>query len=152
MITNIDLRDVELPFEGITEEYVAAQLQGLIEALELNNMELSLLLTNNKQIKLINNEYRKKNYATDVISFAYRDGDEPFPLAEGEIEYLGDIIISLDMVKSQAVEYEVSDCEEFTRLLVHGMLHLLGYDHEQDEEKAKVMEAKEDELLSRLLD
>jgi len=69
----------------------------------------------------------------------------------GKITYLGDIIISIDKVKSQSEEYGVSFEEEFSRLLVHGILHLLGYDHETSEEDEKVMMSIQDKLVDEVL-
>jgi len=96
---------------------------------------MSLVLINNKEIKLMNKQYRDLDYPTDVLSFA----DE-------EEGYLGEVFISIDKVKEQAKAYNHSIEREFAFLLTHGILHLLNYDH-QDEESKKKMFTKQEEIL-----
>ncbi len=107
-----------------------------------NEYYLSLTVTTNDGIQVINNTYRGKNMPTDVISFAYNE-TENF----GPVNVLGDIIISIDRVKEQAEDYGHSVEREFYYVLCHGMLHLLGYDHIEEEDK-KVMRKKEEEILN----
>ncbi|WP_442595011.1 rRNA maturation RNase YbeY [Neobacillus sp. D3-1R] len=110
--------------------------------------ELSLTFVTNERIHEINLEYRQKDKPTDVISFAMEE------LGEGEIEVvgaeqprvLGDIIISIPKAKEQAEEYGHSFLRELGFLAVHGFLHLLGYDHETEEEE-KAMFSLQKELL-----
>ena len=107
-----------------------------------NEYYLSLTVTTNDGIQVINNTYRGKNMPTDVISFAYNE-TENF----GPVNVLGDILISFDRVKEQAEDYGHSVEREFYYVLCHGMLHLLGYDHIEEEDK-KVMRKKEEEILN----
>ena len=107
-----------------------------------NEYYLSLTVTTNDGIQVINNTYRGKNMPTDVISFAYNE-TENF----GPVNVLGDIIISIDRVKEQAEDYGHSVEREFYYVLCHGMLHLLGYDH-IDEEDKKIMRKREEEILN----
>lgn len=110
--------------------------------------EISLTFVTNERIHEINLEYRQKDKATDVISFAMEE------LGEGEIEVvgadqpriLGDIIISIPKAKEQAEEYGHSFLRELGFLAVHGFLHLLGYDHETEEDE-KIMFSLQRELL-----
>lgn len=104
---------------------------------------MSLLLTGNDEIQVINREYRDKDQPTDVISFAYHE-TEDFDI--GPYDTLGDIVISLDRVFEQAKEYNHSPKREFFYVLTHGILHLLGYDHIEEEDKVE-MRAKEEEIL-----
>ena len=113
------------------------------EEFNKNEYYLSLLITDNAQIQQINREYRQKNTPTDVISFAYNE-TENF----GAINMLGDIVISIERVKEQSSEYEHSDEREFYYVLCHGMLHLLGYDHIEEEDRA-IMRKREEEILSK---
>lgn len=106
---------------------------------------MSLLLTGNDNIQEVNREYRGKDSATDVISFAYHDSDE---MEFGPYDTLGDIIISLERVEEQAGDYGHSFQREFYYVLTHGILHLLGYDHIEDEDKTE-MRAKEEAILER---
>ena len=103
---------------------------------------MSILVTTNEEIQKINREYRNKDMPTDVISFAYNE-TENF----GEINMLGDIVISIDRVKEQSSEYGHSDKREFFYVLCHGMLHLLGYDHIDPDDKV-IMRKREEEILA----
>ena len=107
-----------------------------------NEYYLSLTITTNDGIQEINNIYRGKDMPTDVISFAYNETENVGPL-----NILGDIIISIDRVKEQAEDYGHSVEREFYYVLCHGMLHLLGYDH-IDEEDKKIMRKREEEILN----
>ena len=122
--------------------FVQAAEQALV-ALGLCDVELSILLCDDAFIHPLNRDYRGKDKPTDVLSFAMREeGDPNDPV-------LGDVIISIERAQEQALERGHPIGVELALLLVHGILHLLGYDHEEDEE-AIVMEAKEKEILSML--
>ena len=108
-----------------------------------NDYYLSLLIADNKIIKQINKEYRNKDTETDVISFAYNETENI-----GGLNVLGDIIISLEKVKNQSKEYGHSEEREFYYVLCHGLLHLLGYDHIEEEDK-KIMRKREEEILEK---
>jgi probable rRNA maturation factor len=121
----------------------AAQSEG-IEA----GSELSVTFVNNEEIQQINHEYRGKNVPTDVISFAMEElGEGEMAIeVEGVPRMLGDIIISVDRAKEQAADYGHSEERELGFLAIHGFLHLLGYDHmEEDEEKE--MTQKQEAIL-----
>ncbi len=96
---------------------------------------IELIITNNSEIQKINREQRGKDKITDVLSF---------PLKNFEYAPLGSIIISIDKVKEKADEFKHSENEEFTLLFIHGLLHLLGFDHEIDNGE---MRKKEEELI-----
>lgn len=94
------------------------------------NYELSVILVGNKKIQELNKIYRNKDYITDVISFADCDSVENFiPAEDFDIVPLGDIFICIDKAHSQANEYNHSLERELSFLTIHGILHLLGYDH-----------------------
>ncbi len=95
---------------------------------------LSINLVGEKKIKTLNKFYRNRDSVTDVISFALHDST-PFL---GEKEDLGDIFICLSQVKRQAKENEINFEEEFVRILTHGVLHLLGFDHKNKKEEEKM--------------
>ncbi len=119
------------------------------EVLEMENIEsdrplyISILLTDNENIRLINRDFRNKDMPTDVISFAYHETEE-FDI--GPYDTLGDIIISLERVKEQAKEFNHSFNREFYYILTHGILHILGYDHIKEEDK-KIMRKREEVIL-----
>lgn len=107
--------------------------------------EVDLLFVDNEAIQEMNREYRNKDSATDVLSFPMYEADEAID-DEEEILF-GDIVISLERAQEQCQEYGHSLEREVMYLLVHGLLHLAGYDHIEDEDK-KQMRAREEELLA----
>lgn len=124
----------------------------IIESLNLENftqnVEISLSIVNNEEIKKINNLYRNINKETDVLSFPLlddfqniKDNTHPIPL--------GDIIISIEKAITQANEYNHSLKREICFLIVHSMLHLLGYDHMEKTEE-EIMFKKQDIILDKL--
>lgn len=135
--------DCDFISEAEINETLAILFENLSDEIPETVSELSLLLTTDQAIQVLNKNYRNKDKPTDVLSF---------PLLEGEgSEFsisLGDLVISLETCKRQAIELELSDKERFLQLLVHGLLHLLGYDHENVPESERIrMEEREDCLL-----
>ncbi len=117
---------------------------------------VSLLLCDNPTIQELNSLYRGKNTPTDVLSFSLTEGetlDDFSQIAvegeDGEIyEMLGDVVISTEKAKTQALENELSWEAEIANLVIHGTLHLLGYDHERGPEDEKTMFEKQDAYLA----
>ncbi len=107
--------------------------------------ELSILLADDPIIHELNRDYRGTNAPTDVLSFSQFEGPD-FTRPAGEAPHLGDVVISVDTAKRQAADYDVSLQDELSHLLVHGILHLLGHDHESPED-ASAMRAHEDAIL-----
>ena len=124
----------------------------VLEMLGHKNWELSVLFCNNRFIKSLNSQYRKKNEATDVLSFpcdedyeGYEDYEDD---AGGGPFLLGDIVIAPQYTAKKFEAATAEDLHEAIRLLiVHGILHLLDYDHADSEESAREMEAHEKEIL-----
>ncbi|MDW7669782.1 MAG: rRNA maturation RNase YbeY [Bacillota bacterium] len=114
----------------------------LIEENINSNVEVSLSFVNNKEIKELNMKYRGKDYSTDVLSFPLNEGVE-------DLIILGDIIISIDKVIQQSEEFNHSFERELTYLIIHGMFHLLGYDHLKEEDKI-IMRNKEKKIIKEL--
>lgn len=119
---------------------------AVLRYLELLDAELSIVLCDDATIHPLNRDYRGKDKPTDVLSFAQREGEFAFL----EDNLLGDVIISMETTRRQADERGHSVETELRVLLVHGILHLLGYDHIEDDE-AEIMEAKEREILRLLI-
>lgn len=94
-----------------------------------NNIEINLLIVSSQKIKVLNKKYRKKDKATDVLSFSYFEGEQ-LVLPKQEAFCLGEIIMSWPYLKKQAKNIGNTNEKEFKILIVHGFLHLLGYDHE----------------------
>jgi probable rRNA maturation factor len=110
-----------------------------LKGLGFDDCELSVLLTGNEEIRELNREYRGMDKPTDVLSFPMGD------------EYLlGDIVISTEKAALQAIDFGVTFDEEMARLLVHGLLHLAGYDHVKGGRQARRMKDKEEELMVAL--
>ena len=109
----------------------------------IGNAKIKVIVDNNK-IQEINREYRGKDNVTDVISFAFEDYKD---IEYDNFRFLGEIYISLQKARKQAEEYGHSERREICYLTVHGLLHLLGYDHMNEEDK-KVMRSLEEEILN----
>lgn len=142
---NVEREHITMPkgLAAFCKKIIATVLQGQ----EVDNVVVTLILTNDEAIAHINKTYRKKKGPTDVISFAYREAPMPHVTTK---EHLGDIFISLETAQRQAIEYGVTLKEELKRLLVHGVLHLLGYDHEQSLYKKRKMQKKEEEIMQKI--
>lgn len=112
--------------------------------------EVSVVLTDAKEVHQLNRDYRGIDSPTDVLSFAQIENtDDALEQEDIEVEedLLGDIILAVDVVNAQAPEFGNTTQEEMNFMLIHGLLHLLGYDHMEDDE-AEIMEALEDEILN----
>ena len=130
--------------EKINElEIIEKLLNYAIEHEKLNNLEFNIIIVDNEKIQELNRDFRGIDRPTDVITFALED-NEDFP--EMDIRILGDIYISIDKAKGQAIEYGHSFLRELSFLTIHGFLHLLGYDH-MNEDEEKVMFSKQEEIL-----
>lgn len=110
--------------------------------------EVSVLVTNDARIQELNRQYRRIDKPTDVLSFALEE-DSSVVLPPGFPRMLGDVIVSLETVSRQAQEHHGTPPKECAWALCHGVLHLLGYDHETDEQEAR-MRAQEQAVLTQL--
>ena len=124
---------------------VEALATAALVCMDRADHELSVLLTNDAYIQELNRDYRDKDAATDVLSFAQMEGD----VFVSAVPILGDLVISLETAARQAVDCGHSLAAEVRILLVHGLLHLMGHDHLEDEERKKMARA-EDDLLAAL--
>jgi probable rRNA maturation factor len=122
---------------------VRRRAERMLEALKLADAELSLLLCDDATIHALNRDYRGKDRPTDVLAFAMREG-EGGALHPG---LLGDVVISVETARRQAKEHGRTIVAEVTFLLAHGLLHLLGFDHQTPEEERR-MNARTDALLA----
>ena len=133
--------------KSLLEEILrAADIVGEIYSVE--NCELSITLTDDENIHALNKKFRGVDRATDVLSFAFRESDEP-EIIDADFEILGDVIISLERAKVQAEEFGHSFLREVIFLEVHGLLHLLGYDHIDDDERQE-MENEQRFIMNKL--
>ena len=124
-----------------------------VEKLNNLNLYISITLTTPSEIKIINNEFRKIDKETDVLSFPMFEKDELDEMVKSGVneipETIGDVIISVDRVKEQAEEYGHSFERELSYMVVHGFYHLMGYDHIEEKDKV-IMRPKEEKVLNRL--
>lgn len=118
--------DVKAPRELVARRARAMLRRLGLGSARLRNAELSIVLTSDRQIQKLNARYRKKDRPTDVLSFSMREG--PFGASAGAL--LGDIVLSVPTARRQAKEKGLSLAAELTELLAHGLLHLLGWDHD----------------------
>jgi len=124
--------------------YFEEMIEKIMSNLDCLNQEVSILLTGDLDIRRLNHEFRNIDQPTDVLSFPQDAEEDPsFP---GE-KFLGDIAVSLDTAKAQANEHGLEFQEEIILLLIHGILHLLGYDHEISEQEEEKMRRKTRELF-----
>lgn len=133
----------DYPFNGRKVIRSLARMVKKVEKVKGRHV-LSVIFVNEEEMHQINKQYRNIDRSTDVISFAEVDSGYVHLPYE-----LGDIFVNTDRVKSQADSYGHSEKREFAFLILHGMLHLLGYDH-QTETDEKRMFALQDEILNRL--
>lgn len=151
---------VELVYKDVEESKDYEKIINLVvdkcftvEKLNNLNLYISITLTTPSEIKIINNEFRKIDKETDVLSFPMFEKDELDEMVKSGVneipETIGDVIISVDRVKEQAEEYGHSFERELAYMVVHGFYHLMGYDHMVDEDKV-VMRAKEENVLGLL--
>ena len=137
----------------VSEELTKMAEKAAIEALGLaeksfdREVEISVVFVDDAYIQRLNYQYRNQNTPTDVLSFAMQEGEE-VP-NEGEVVLLGDVVVSLPRAWEQSKEFEHSLLREVAYLIGHGVLHLLGYDHQKEVER-QIMRAKEETILSKL--
>jgi probable rRNA maturation factor len=122
----IRLRVDHGPHRGLPRGEVLRRARAIFTSLQLGKSELSIVLTNDEEIRQLNNTYRHLDRPTDVLAFAMHEGE-----AAGLHDYiLGDVVVSVDTARMQAARANRRVLSEATMLIAHGILHLLGWDHE----------------------
>lgn len=142
MIVSID---VEEPAWSAVDDVKATIGRAVAAVLPGDDRSLDVVLTNDAEMRSINREWRGKDKPTNVLSFP----SAPQPVPDGEVAHLGDLVLAWETVAQEAQAAGKSPADHVTHLVVHGTLHLLGFDHE-DEAEAEVMEAKETAILASL--
>ena len=137
----------EFPEIKVDARKIEQQTGKVLTSLDCNEHEISILFIGDQGIRELNDQFRGIDRPTDVLSFPQ--------ILEGELEIpgalvLGDVAISLETARSQSEEHGLSLEEELTLLLIHGILHLLGYDHEISDEEEERMRSKTRELFSMI--
>ena len=126
--------------EKIDTSELCEVLEFACKHLNIENPLLNIVIVDNDRIREINKEYRNKDAVTDVISFAF---EEVKDVDYGNVRFLGEIYISYERCKEQASEFGHSVRREFSYLAVHGLLHLLGYDHMEKDDEKEMFELQE---------
>ncbi|MFZ1804684.1 MAG: rRNA maturation RNase YbeY [Nitrospira sp.] len=140
---------VRLTRFAVREITLAHVAENLLSAVGESRSELSLELIGDRRMRRLNREYRKKDRPTDVLAFPIREAVMPHGVRPAT-HMLGDVVISLPTAVRQAKEAGRSIDDELTMLLVHGVLHLCGYDHERNPREAAQMARRERALLHRI--
>lgn len=118
-----------------------------------DDAEVSIVIVGEDKIKEINNKYRKKDNPTDVLSFAFSEDNGLYgglPRDGGTPPFYGEVVICPVYIEGYAKKFNLDYNKELARALIHGVLHLLGYDHERSQKEAVLMRKKEDYYLSQL--
>ena len=127
------------------ESVVRKSAEKTLASEKSENCEVSILLTDDSEIRELNSLYRKVDAPTDVLAFAMREGED----GDANSDILGDVVISIPTTERQAKEYGHSLEAELSLLVAHGVLHLLGYDHAERDE-ADIMQEKQKEIVYSL--
>lgn len=127
-------------------DYLNEVINHTLEVMDAKESIFTIIFVTKEEIHELNKQYRGVDRVTDVISFALEDAHD---VSLSDIRVLGDIYICIDRMKEQAVEYSHSETRELSFLTVHGLLHLLGYDHQTKEEE-EVMFGLQRKILSDL--
>ncbi|HNQ45604.1 MAG TPA: rRNA maturation RNase YbeY [Syntrophorhabdus sp.] len=130
-------------FLGTDKRTVRKIIENLLASLKLPDRDLSILFVDNKKIRQLNKQYFHKDYPTNVISFSYMDGLTS--------EVIGDIVISIERTREEAESLSVPFYERLFTLIIHGLVHILGYDHTGDKNQARRMRYREKKLLNFII-
>lgn len=133
----------EVRGSGVDARALKATMRTLLDAVDEPESTISVTIVNDDAIRAINREHRGKDKPTDVLSFPL----EPEPFSQERL--LGDIVISIDTARRQAADYDAPVQREINRLLIHGLLHVLGHDHMEPEERDE-MEREERRLADAI--
>ncbi len=137
------------------EEFVISWVNRVLEKVERDNVELSISFVSDEEIKDLNKQYRNLDMPTDILSFVQgdsKDDDDFWPCEneEEEAQVLGDMVISPDAIKRNCENFNETLENELRRLLVHGVLHLIGMDHKTNEFKTEPMLILQEQILNDL--
>lgn len=146
---NIEVRSRQRKYR-INQRNVRKDANTILSLCGVDDIELSILIVNNRSIRELNKKYRGIDKPTDVLAFPPSPVPSPHGGEGDPLRLLGDIVISLEKSHAQAEERGHSPEQEFKILLTHGILHLLGYDHEISRSEAQRMKRKEKIILSKL--
>ena len=130
-------------------EFVKKNLDSFLSYFN-ETRDFSVTFVSDEEIKNLNREYRNIDSPTDILTFRLADGEDDFPAPEGEDEEMGDIFISLESMKSNASEFGVGENDELRRLLLHGLMHLRGWDHKTNDFNLEPMLIEQERILREI--
>ena len=130
----------------IAHEKIERKAKTILNALDCPDGELSIVIVDDPEMAKLNEKFLDRPGPTNVIAFSMREG----PFGEVNPNLLGDVIVSVETAAREAKDADISIELRFDQLLIHGTLHLFGFDHEKTPEQAKAMRVKEKELLKLL--
>lgn len=133
----IDYRN-DVRASGVDGRALRKAAQALLDATDAKDATIGLAIVDDETIRRLNRDHRRRDSATDVLSFPSGDG-----------QFLGDVVISVETARRQAADYDASLQREVQRLLIHGLLHLMGHDHHRPGERKKMV-AEERRLAHRI--
>ncbi|MEW6066830.1 MAG: rRNA maturation RNase YbeY [Nitrospirota bacterium] len=134
----------------INQQKIISLLKKALHLLNLHKAEISVLFVNDRRMRILNHQYRGVDRTTDVLAFPQIETKIPNLELKPQNFILGDIVINLHKAKRQAIEYGITFNTEVKKLLIHGILHLIGYDHEKGGYPEKKMRRKERELFEKI--
>ena len=153
-VVSPDWRATDLDLDDIVTTAARAALVGADVSITAG-VELGVRLTDDAEIRTLNRDWRDRDAATNVLAFALNDspdipvGEPAIPVGENGVVMLGDVVVAYETSAGEAVEQNKSLTHHLSHLVVHGTLHLLGFDHEREDE-AEIMEALERVVLHRI--
>lgn len=141
----------QMALKVLKKFFFSGYLKPIVDHFDLDNITINVELCNEEKIQELNRDYRQKDKVTDVLSFPTQDDlrNKEADIFIPELE-LGDIFICTEVCVKQAHEFNISTADEFVHLLIHGVLHLCGFDHEISEKEEQLMEMLEKQLLDEI--
>lgn len=130
----------------LAEQSIRRTAKRILDDLGYPDAQLSILIVDDRQIAELNQTYLNHSGPTNVIAFPMQEG----PFSDITPGLLGDVVISADTARREADDAGMAFIERFNQLLIHGILHLVGFDHVHSEAQAAVMELKSDQLMQRI--
>jgi len=144
------MNKIELILQDISLEYNSEKIEEfchkVLDNLGIRDWEFTIVFCNDDYMLELNSLYRKKDEPTDILTFSENDSDWDLVADGGQAYYAGDIAISVETLKKNAEYFKVAETEELKRLLIHGILHLKGMDHETNDENEEMIVYQENIL------
>ncbi|TCB50570.1 rRNA maturation RNase YbeY [Acinetobacter terrestris] len=142
-------QDFQAPELVLKRAYIKKVIETALRYIDVNqDCEIGIACVDNDESHKLNLEYRQKDKPTNVLSFPSDIPEEVLPMLDAWP--MGDLVICIPVVLQEAIDQSKTPIEHFTHMLVHGVLHLMGYDHETSEADAEEMEALEIKILAKL--